>query len=312
MTQFQGTNNPNPLYVPPDLAAKSAQQALEDLGLRGSSIQNSNPVTNSIESQIAQTNARIEKFYDDLINETGGMKYRDPITSNISRQMAHIADMNFYSRPTRFYFEIEGLGWPQNERLVRNCQNTVMPGRALQTQPLKIYGPPIEYAYEANYANELQMTFRVGEDLFERDFFEGWMGSVYSPMTGDLLYPDTYMTNMRIYQLDRRDLKVYCTELYNVFCKNISDIELSTDATDQITTINVTLAYSEYQVVGKRNFPYYVRKDRGETEETTTIRSKIQDSISQAEKVHQVRLDRGVQRAGDIRNEVREALNRNN
>ena len=65
-------------------------------------------------------------------------------------------------------------------------------------------------------------------------------------------------------------------------------------------------------MIGKRNFPYYVRKDRGETEETTTIASKIQASISEAQKIHQVRLDRGVQRAGDIRNEVREALNRNN
>jgi hypothetical protein len=129
-------------------------------------------------------------------------------------------------------------------------------------------------------------------------------------MTGDLLYPDTYMTNLRIYQLDRRDLKVYCTELYNVFCKNISDIELSTDASDQITTINVTLAYSEYQVVGKRNFPYYIRKDRGETDETNTIRSKVDASVANAERIHQIRRDRGVQRAGDIRNEVQQALNR--
>lgn len=310
MTQFQGNNYPNPLYIPPDLAAKNSQQAREDLGLRGSSNLAADPVSNSIESQIAQTNARINKFYDDLINETGGMKYRDPLTSSIAKQMAHIADMNFYSRPSRFYFEIEGLGWPQNERLVRNCQSTSIPGRALQTQPLKIYGPSVEYAYEANYSNELQMTFRVGEDLFERDFFEGWMGSVYSPMTGDLLYPDTYMTNLRIYQLDRRDLKVYCTELYNVFCKNISDIELSTDASDQITTINVTLAYSEYQVVGKRNFPYYIRKDRGETDETNTIRSKVDASVANAERIHQIRQDRGVQRAGDIRNEVQQALNR--
>jgi hypothetical protein len=304
MTQFQGTNYPTPYNIPVDLAATNTQQALEDLGLRGSSTEPVNPLFNSIESQIARTNARIAKFYSDLENETGGIKYRDALTSSISKQMAHIVGMNYYARPTRFYFEIEGLGWPQNERLVRNCQSTSIPGRALQTQPLKIYGPPVEYAYESNYSNEIQMTFRVGEDFFERDFFEGWMGSVYSPMTADLLYPDSYMTNVRIYQLDKSDLKVYCTELYNVFCKSISDIELSTDSTDQIETINVTLSYSEYQVIGKRSFPYNIRKDRGETEATSTVQSKINASVSNALEIHRIREDRGSQRIGDLRQEI--------
>jgi hypothetical protein len=304
MTQFQGTNFPSPFNIPTDLAASNTQQALEDLGLRGGATEPVNPVFNSIESQIARTNARITKFYNDLADETGGIKYKDPLTSNISRQIAHIVGMNYYARPTRFYFEIEGLGWPQNERLVRNCQSTIMPGRALQTQPLKIYGPPVEYAYEANYANELQLTFRVGEDMFERDFFEGWIGSVYSPMTADLLYPDTYMTNMRIYQLDKTDLKVYCTELYNVFCKSISDIELSTDSSDQIETVNVTLAYSEYQVIGKRTFPYDVTKDRGPTEQTSTVKSKVDAARASAEEIFRIREDRGTQRIGDLRREI--------
>jgi hypothetical protein len=304
MTQFQGTRNPSPFNIPRDLAATNRQQALEDLGLRGGSTEPVNPLFDSIESFAARQNERIAKFYDDLANETGGIKYKDPVTSSISRQMQHIVGMNYYSRPTRFYFEIEGLGWPQNERLVRNCQSTAIPGRALQTQPLKIYGPPTELAYESNYANEFQMTFRVGEDMFERDFFEGWMGSVYSPMTADLLYPDSYMTNIRIYQLDRQDLKVYCTELYNVFCKSIGDIELSTDSSDQIETINVTLAYSEYQVIGKRTFPYNIRKDRGTTEETSTVRSKINASIANAEEIHRIGKDRGEQRIGDLRKEI--------
>jgi hypothetical protein len=304
MTQFQGTNNPSPYNIPRDLAAKNTQQALQDLGLRGGSTEPINPFFDSIESYRAQQDARIAKFYDDLINETGGIKYKDPNTSSVSKQMAHIVGMNYYARPTRYYFEIEGLGWPQNERLVRNCQSMSLPGRALQTQPLKIYGPPMELAYESNYANEIQMTFRVGEDYFERDFFEGWMGSVYSPMTADLLYPDSYMTNLRIYQLDRQDLKIYCTELYNVFCKSIADIELSTDSTDQIVTINVTLAYSEYQVIGKRTFPYNTRFDRGETEESTTAKSIVNTSVANAREIHRVREDRAAQRIGDLRQEL--------
>lgn len=303
--QVQGQRQPSPFNIPPDLAARGNQQALEDLGLRGRRTSpTGNPMFDQIEEGIASTNARIQKFYDDLASETGGLKYKDPLTSSITKQMEHIVGMHYYARPTRFYFEIEGLGWPQNERLVRNCQSASMPGRALQSQPLKIYGPPVEYVYESNYANEIQMTFRVGEDFFERDFFEGWMGSAYSPMTADLLYPDTYMTNLRIYQLDRQDLKVYCTELYNVFCKSISDIELSTDSSDQIETINVTLSYSEYQVIGKRNFPYYIRKDRGTTEETSTIKAKVDASVANAKMIHDIEQDRAAKWIGDLRKQI--------
>lgn len=273
MTQFQGTNSP--LFA-------------------------------SVEDSRRQRDEKIRQFYLDLETETGGVKYKDPHTSNISRQMSHIAEMNYYARPTRFYFEIEGLGWPQNERLVRNCQTMILPGRALQSQPLKIYGPPTEYAYEANYSNEIQMTFRVGEDMFERDFFEGWIGSIYSPINADLFYPDSYMTNLRIYQLDRTDMKVYCTELYNVFCKNIGDIDLSTDLMDTIETITVTLAYSEYQVIGKRNFPYNITKDRGENQPSTTVRSRI-DAIKLR---NEIARDNATARVGDIRKQIYDTFNK--
>ena len=180
-----------------------------------------------------QQNQDIEYFFTQREASVGGYKDRDKYSSGIGKQVAHIKNMGLYARPTRFSFDVDGLSTAVNERLNRNCMNTAIPGRSIQTQPLKIYGPPTEFAYEANYANELQMTFRVGEDMFERDFFEGWMGSVVSPMTGDLEYPDKYRTTMRIYQLDKMDNKVYAVELYNVFCKMVSDMELSTDASDQ-------------------------------------------------------------------------------
>jgi hypothetical protein len=187
---------------------------------------------------------------------------RDPVTSNISRQIAAISSMGGYSRPTRFYFEISNLLATVNERLVRNCITTSIPGRSIQSQGYKIYGPPREYAYEANFANEIQMTFRVGSDMFERDFFEGWMSSVISPRTYDLEYPDNYRRTMRIYQLDMQDNKVYAVELYDVFCKNVGEMELNTESTDQISTVNISLGYSDYLTIGKTNFWYDLRKDR--------------------------------------------------
>lgn len=174
----------------------------------------------------------------------------DPTKSNIFTQIAHIKNMGLYSRPTRFTFVIEGLLSSLNDRLVRNCQNLSLPGRALASQPLKIYGPPTDMVYQANYTNEIQMTFRIGDDMLERDFFEQWMNSTVPLRSSDISYPDNYMTSMKIYQLDLNDRYVYCQQLYNVFCKSVGDIELSTDSSDQIETVNIVLGYSEYQVVG--------------------------------------------------------------
>lgn len=193
----------------------------------------------------------IEEFYRKLDEGTGGRKSADPISSNVMRQIAHIEKMGGYARPTRFSFVIAGLLAVTNERLNRNCMTLSLPGRSVASQPVKIYGPAREFVYEANYSNEFTMVLRVGEDMLEREFFELWMNSSVSIRSSDLSYPDDYMTSIRIYQLDKTDNYIYCLELYNVFCKAMSDIELGSDLSDQIETVSVVLGYSEYQVIGR-------------------------------------------------------------
>lgn len=175
-------------------------------------------------------------------------KVKAPVTSDIVRQMASLTN---FARPTRFYFEISQISAAFNERLNRNCMTMSMPGKSIQSQATKIYGPPAEYAYEANYTNEMSMTFRVSEDMFERDFFERWMGNTVRQVSSDLNYPDEYRTTMKIYQLNMQDNYLYCSELQNVFCKSVGDMEFSSDSSDQIQTVVVNLSFSEYYVIGR-------------------------------------------------------------
>lgn len=197
--------------------------------------------------------ADLSRLYKELKNRYGGSRGSDPVSSDVGSQKAFIEKIiGSYALPSRFTIFVEGVGWETNERLARNCQSVSLPGRAFQSQPHKIYGPPREHIYEVNYPNEIQLTFRVGEDMFERDFFDMWMNKSASYSTFDLSYPDEYMTAIKIYQLDKQDNYLYCMQLYNAFCKNIGDIELSADASDQIETVTVTIGYSEHQVIGYR------------------------------------------------------------
>jgi hypothetical protein len=229
---FFGSQNSEPAQVPWDSTTLNTQTQKLSYGLKAKQ-------------------REIDEFYRKLDEGTGGRKSADPITSNLIRQIAHIQNMGGYARPTRFSFIIAGLLAITNERLNRNCMTLSLPGRSVASQPVKIYGPPREFVYEANYQNEFTMVLRVGEDMLEREIFERWMNSSVSLRSSDLSYPDDYMTSMRIYQLDKTDNYVYCLELYNVFCKSMSPIDLGTDLSDQIETVSITLGYSEYQVIGR-------------------------------------------------------------
>jgi hypothetical protein len=233
------------------------------------------------QSRQNQLNEDINFFFAQQEKNIGGVKDRDPNSSSISKQISHIVDMGYYARPTRFFFEIDGLPANINARLNRNCVNTNIPGRAFQSQPQKIYGAPREFVYELNYANEISMSFRVGQDMFERNFFETWMHAIASPMSGDLEYPTNYRKSMRIFQLNRTDTKVLGVELYDVFCKNIGDIDLNTEASDQITTLTVSLGYSEYQIMGKSMIAEDIfRKERSPRASQLANRTAQQEGLN--------------------------------
>jgi hypothetical protein len=196
---------------------------------------------------------------------------KTPIVSDVSRQLQHIADMGFYARPTRFSFMIDGIPSDVNSRIVRNCTNLSMPGRSFMTQGFKIYGNPRDQVYETNYSNEISMTLRVGEDMMERHLFESWMNLSMAYETADVAYPDDYMTSMKIYQLNRRDGYVYGVRLNSVFCKTISDMELSSDSADQVSTVQITLGYSDYAVIGRINPDREVPPNQGRNGGRTPI-----------------------------------------
>jgi len=200
------------------------------------------------QSQFARKNAEANRLFADI---TKNSKSRTTSDSDLSAQLDHLERMSYYARPTRFSFYIEALSPTVNDRLIRNCITTSLPGRSLMTQGFKIYGNPLEQVYEVNYGTELNMTFRVGEDMLERDLFESWMNTAISYNTSDLNYPDDYMTTMKIYQLDRKDAYLYCIRLNNVFCKTIADIDFSSDSSDQVQTVQVSLSYSDFAVVGR-------------------------------------------------------------
>ena len=135
------------------------------------------------------------------------------------------------------------------KRLSKSCEAAAFPGRSVSTQPNRIMGPVREMPYEPLYSGDLDLTFRVGQDMFERKFFEFWMDTIVNHSTNKMGYYDDYTRDIYIAQLGQDDGIVYKIKLTECYPKAINAIDLGFDKTDEYTRQSVSIAFREYEVL---------------------------------------------------------------
>jgi hypothetical protein len=162
------------------------------------------------------------------------------------------ADLFGYGRlsPARYEIFFSNLSPQWNFRLNLAVESTAMPGRSIATATYKIAGPKREMPYELLYNNEIQMVFRVGEDMFEKLVFEDWMNRVAPYSNGFINYYNSYVQDITITQLDRADNEVMKVTLNECYPKIITDLDLSGLKNDESHSISVTFAYKDYTIIG--------------------------------------------------------------
>lgn len=135
------------------------------------------------------------------------------------------------------------------KRLSKSCEAAAFPGRSVSTQPNRIMGPVREMPYESLYSGDLDLTFRVGQDMFERKFFEFWMDTIVNHSTNKMSYYDDYTRDIFITQLGPDDSIVYKIKVMECYPKAINAIDLGFDKTDEYTRQSVSIAFREYEVI---------------------------------------------------------------
>jgi hypothetical protein len=111
--------------------------------------------------------------------------------------------------------------------------------------------------YELLYNNEIQMVFRVGEDMFEKLVFEDWMNRVAPYNNAFINYYNSFIQEISITQLDRADKEVMKVVLHECYPKIITDLDLSGLKNDESHSISVGFAYKDYSI---DNYVPYVQK----------------------------------------------------
>jgi len=140
----------------------------------------------------------------------------------------------------------------QNQEIGREigmmCETVTMPGRTMQTEPYRHYGPAFNFPSNVQYT-PIKATFIGDKFLRIRQFFESWQNLIFDNVTNNMNFYDEYVAPLDIFQLGQfdslndRDSVTYGVRLFEVYPTDVSPIEYNYGATNQYVKIDVTFAY---------------------------------------------------------------------
>jgi hypothetical protein len=160
------------------------------------------------------------------------------------------------------------------------CSGASLPGTQIITSDERVtgYGKTRKIPYDAAHT-DLTLTFYADGNGETLSFFESWLRNIVAygaddanikgALRGEVHYPDHYETQMEIYQYNENPgngrVEILKYTINKAFPLNLGDQELSWDQGDQISTLNVTIAFKDYwiekNVAGKIGENVPMRRD---------------------------------------------------
>lgn len=137
--------------------------------------------------------------------------------------------------------------------LALQCENAELPGKTLQTEDVKIYGPSFKVPQQTQYG-ETTLTFLCTNDFFERKLFERWMNCIQPSDTNNLRFPKDdanntrYLTNIKIIQYDEFIKQIFAVELIDAFPVGIAAQSLNWSE-ENFHRLSVQFSYLRYKPI---------------------------------------------------------------
>ena len=202
--------------------------------------------------------------------------------STIGRFQSKMAEGEGFARPNRFMVDFilprgidegvddDGNNFTFQEEIKRTTQGELkselelqrglrafcfaaeLPGRNIDTAPLKIYGPKREIVYGHSYSQEITLSFYADKFLRQRSFFEQWQNTAMDLGTNNVHFYDEYTGAIRIYALGAfsgdafRDRIAYGVHLYECYPKTITAVPLNYGTQNEIMQISISFYYRNW------------------------------------------------------------------
>ena len=121
------------------------------------------------------------------------------------------------------------------------CESVTIPGKQLESFDYSTYRNPIKMPN--GYINdEVNISFLLTEDMFIKKIFDTWQEYILDPITYQLRYRKDYITDANIYTLDKKNVQKNRTRLVDCFPITVGGFEKSSESTDTLSKLQVTLA----------------------------------------------------------------------
>jgi hypothetical protein len=130
-----------------------------------------------------------------------------------------------------------------NRRFNLMVRDVTLPGKELTTVDVQHYGPRRAIANRQTYGEELEMTFMVGKDGYESDYFGNWMDQVVDPITNNPNYYENYVADLGVQQYDKQNTLRYAWKFYEVYPYSIGTTELKQEADGEALILTTTVKF---------------------------------------------------------------------
>jgi hypothetical protein len=130
------------------------------------------------------------------------------------------------------------------------CEVGELPGRSFISMDVRYYGPNQKLPFQTQY-DDLNLSFLVRTESFEKEFFDDWMTIINPNNTWDFSYRDTYTAMIDLYQFaDDGDDEFGPRATYWATCHNVYPLIVNpmpmTWADDQFQRVVVSFTYTHW------------------------------------------------------------------
>ena len=125
-----------------------------------------------------------------------------------------------------------------SQRLTFRCENANLPGRTISTTDQKIYNIVEKFPNQTTY-QDMDMTFIVGGDMAEKQFFDAWLELINPTTNFNFKYKGDYSTSITVNQYDINNNLTYTIELIDAYpiAVNQLDLDWSNDGYHKLTVV---------------------------------------------------------------------------
>lgn len=159
-----------------------------------------------------------------------------------------------YARPNKYVVQIfiGSTNVPlsnllTDEVLSLSCSSAVFPGKRFATSADKRGSP-----YKTNMPHDIEhsaatFSFQVGSLHLERSAIEEWMNFIYDSKTESFAFFNDYVTDIHVIQFDQARNPIKHVRLIDAYPIAMSEIALSYEMNDQITTFTTSFTFSRFE-----------------------------------------------------------------